>query len=70
MKMVLSGQCATLLSCCSKQFFPVRHKITPLILFVVICRYTNYGSQKAHDLAENPRASLLFFWDGLNRQVK
>ncbi|XP_022941315.1 pyridoxine/pyridoxamine 5'-phosphate oxidase 1, chloroplastic isoform X2 [Cucurbita moschata] len=32
--------------------------------------YTNYGSRKAHDLAENPRASLLFFWDGLNRQVR
>jgi hypothetical protein len=32
-------------------------------------RYTNYESQKAHELSENPHASLLFYWDGLNRQV-
>jgi len=32
-------------------------------------RYTNYESQKAHELSENPQASLLFYWDGLNRQV-
>ncbi|XP_008338909.2 pyridoxine/pyridoxamine 5'-phosphate oxidase 1, chloroplastic-like isoform X2 [Malus sylvestris] len=32
--------------------------------------YTNYESQKAHELSENPRASLLFYWDGLNRQVR
>ncbi|CAN1349101.1 Phosphatidylinositol 4-kinase beta 1 [Linum perenne] len=32
--------------------------------------YTNYESKKAHDLSENPRASLLFYWPGLNRQVR
>lgn len=32
--------------------------------------YTNYESRKAHELLENPRASLLFYWDGLNRQVR
>lgn len=32
--------------------------------------YTNYGSAKGRDLAENPRASLLFFWDELERQVR
>jgi len=32
--------------------------------------YTNYGSAKAHDLAANPRASLLFFWPELERQVR
>ncbi|XP_022159026.1 pyridoxine/pyridoxamine 5'-phosphate oxidase 1, chloroplastic isoform X2 [Momordica charantia] len=32
--------------------------------------YTNYESRKAHDLAENARASLLFYWEGLNRQVR
>ncbi|KAL3577154.1 hypothetical protein D5086_022437 [Populus alba] len=32
--------------------------------------YTNYESQKAHELSENPQASLLFYWDGLNRQVR
>ncbi|KAL5145244.1 Pyridoxine/pyridoxamine 5'-phosphate oxidase 1, chloroplastic [Glycine soja] len=32
--------------------------------------YTNYESQKACELSENPRASLLFYWDGLNRQVR
>ncbi|CAL0305586.1 unnamed protein product [Lupinus luteus] len=32
--------------------------------------YTNYESQKARGLSENPHASLLFYWDGLNRQVR
>ncbi|XP_047323650.1 pyridoxine/pyridoxamine 5'-phosphate oxidase 1, chloroplastic [Impatiens glandulifera] len=32
--------------------------------------YTNYESQKAYQISENPYASLLFYWDGLNRQVR
>ncbi|EEF48587.1 pyridoxine/pyridoxamine 5'-phosphate oxidase 1, chloroplastic isoform X2 [Ricinus communis] len=32
--------------------------------------YTNYESQKGRELFENPRAALLFYWDGLNRQVR
>lgn len=32
--------------------------------------YTNYESRKARDLAENPRAALLFGWLDLNRQVR
>ena len=32
--------------------------------------YTNYGSTKGRDLAANPRASLLFFWRELERQVR
>ncbi|XP_028757326.1 pyridoxine/pyridoxamine 5'-phosphate oxidase 1, chloroplastic isoform X2 [Neltuma alba] len=32
--------------------------------------YTNYESRKAHELSENPHASILFYWDGLNRQVR
>ncbi len=32
--------------------------------------YTNYGSSKAHDLEQNPVASLLFFWVELERQVR
>lgn len=32
--------------------------------------YTNYKSQKGRDLAENNRASLLFFWPELERQVR
>jgi pyridoxamine 5'-phosphate oxidase len=32
--------------------------------------YTNYESAKAHDLAQNPRACLLFFWAELERQVR
>ncbi|XP_044512317.1 pyridoxine/pyridoxamine 5'-phosphate oxidase 1, chloroplastic-like [Mangifera indica] len=32
--------------------------------------YTNYESRKAHDLSENPHAALLFYWEGLNRQVR
>lgn len=31
---------------------------------------TNYESQKGLELAENPAASLLFFWDRLERQVR
>ncbi|KAG6477473.1 pyridoxine/pyridoxamine 5'-phosphate oxidase 1, chloroplastic-like [Zingiber officinale] len=32
--------------------------------------YTNYESRKAHELSENPHASLLFYWNQLNRQVR
>jgi pyridoxamine 5'-phosphate oxidase len=32
--------------------------------------YTNYGSRKAIELEQNPRAALLFPWIGLNRQVR
>lgn len=32
--------------------------------------YTNYGSDKAKQLTENPQASLLFHWLELERQVK
>lgn len=32
--------------------------------------YTNYESRKAVELNENPRASLLFFWKELERQVR
>src|SRR4029079_4716875 len=30
--------------------------------------HTNYDSRKGRDLAANPRAALLFFWVGLERQ--
>lgn len=32
--------------------------------------FTNYESAKGHDLAENPRAALVFFWAELERQVR
>ena len=32
--------------------------------------YTNYKSQKGTDLQENPMAALLFFWPGLERQIR
>ncbi|TWI81365.1 pyridoxamine 5'-phosphate oxidase [Lacibacter cauensis] len=32
--------------------------------------YTNYESIKGQELAENPRACLLFFWKELERQVR
>jgi pyridoxamine 5'-phosphate oxidase len=32
--------------------------------------YTNYSSQKGQDLSLNPKASLLFFWPQLMRQVR
>jgi pyridoxamine 5'-phosphate oxidase len=32
--------------------------------------HTNYGSRKAEELAANPRAALLLYWDPLGRQVR
>ena len=32
--------------------------------------YTNYGSRKVKEIAENDRVSLLFAWNALDRQVK
>ncbi len=32
--------------------------------------YTSYESRKARELAENPRAALVFLWDVLGRQVR
>jgi pyridoxamine 5'-phosphate oxidase len=32
--------------------------------------FTGYGSRKGGELEANPRAALLFYWDGLGRQVR
>lgn len=32
--------------------------------------FTNYNSDKGKDIADNPRAALLFFWKELERQVR
>lgn len=32
--------------------------------------YTNYGSRKARELEENPRAALCFHWEELGEQVR
>lgn len=32
--------------------------------------YTNYGSQKAQEISDNPQVSALFFWKELERQVE
>lgn len=32
--------------------------------------FTNYDGQKSHDLAANPQAALLFYWEPLGRQVR
>jgi pyridoxamine 5'-phosphate oxidase len=32
--------------------------------------FTNYESRKAHEIASNARVSLMFFWPGLDRQVR
>ena len=32
--------------------------------------FTNYDSQKGHELTDNPHASLLFYWDQLGHQVR
>lgn len=35
-----------------------------------IAFYTNYNSRKASELAENPRAAVVFYWTALERQVR
>ena len=32
--------------------------------------FSNYESRKGRELAANPRAALLFYWDPLGRQVR
>jgi pyridoxamine 5'-phosphate oxidase len=32
--------------------------------------FTNYESRKGADLAANPRAALMFYWDALGRQIR
>ncbi len=32
--------------------------------------YTNYQSRKGQNLSVNPRAALLFYWSGLDRQIR
>lgn len=32
--------------------------------------FTHYSSQKGRDIAENPKVSMLFYWDSFNRQVR
>lgn len=32
--------------------------------------YTNYDSQKGQDIEANPRVSILFYWEALERQVR
>jgi pyridoxamine 5'-phosphate oxidase len=32
--------------------------------------FTGYDSRKGRDLAANPRAALLFYWDPLGRQIR
>lgn len=32
--------------------------------------YTNYHSRKGHDLAENQKIAVLFFWEGTEQQIR
>ena len=32
--------------------------------------FSNYASRKGRELAENPRAAMMFYWDPLGRQVR
>lgn len=50
----------------------------PSVRFVLVKRFdergfvffSNYESRKGRELAENPRAALLFHWEALGRQVR
>ncbi len=35
-----------------------------------VCFVSNYESRKGQELSQNPHAALVFFWAGLNRQVR
>lgn len=35
-----------------------------------LCFYTNYEGRKGRELAQNPHAALVFWWDRLERQVR
>jgi pyridoxamine 5'-phosphate oxidase len=32
--------------------------------------YTNYNSQKGNEIKQNPKAAMLFFWPGLEKQIR
>lgn len=34
------------------------------------CFFTNYNSKKGKNIIENPNASMLFYWDKLERQIR
>ncbi len=54
------------------------HDGSPSVRIVLVKRcdeqgfvfFTNYESRKGSELALNPRAALLFYWDALGRQVR
>lgn len=35
----------------------------------IVC-YTNYKSDKAHEIAANPKVAVVFHWDALGRQIR
>jgi len=43
----------------------LRHYSTEGFIF-----YTNYKSKKGQNLLANPKAALMFFWEGLERQIR
>lgn len=59
------------LSTCGKDMMPTS-RIVLLKSFDEqgFCFFTNYDSKKGQNIAENPSASMLFFWDRLERQVR
>ncbi|TDN79821.1 pyridoxamine 5'-phosphate oxidase [Salegentibacter sp. 24] len=61
---------AMTLATCGIEGFP-KNRIVLLKSFGVngFSFYTNYDSEKANDIAENPRVCLSFFWPALERQV-
>lgn len=61
---------AMCLSTCGKDLQPKSRIVLLKELNAGFIFYTNYNSNKAQQLAENPNAALNFLWLGLERQVK
>ncbi|THD28746.1 Pyridoxamine-phosphate oxidase [Fasciola hepatica] len=62
---------AMVVATCTKSGFPsARYMLLKEVDERGFHFFSNYSSRKGQELEENPRASLLFYWEALNRQVR
>ncbi|TPP66328.1 Pyridoxine-5'-phosphate oxidase [Fasciola gigantica] len=60
---------AMVVATCTKSGFPsARYMLLKEVDERGFHFFSNYNSRKGQELEENPRASLLFYWEALNRQ--